>query len=327
MRTKKQAQDAVLLDPTKRQALDNDMDRFIAKARRLPKDEAITLVKAQAPVLFDSYFPFLNALEEAKIQAEKNKKIADARRDAIANALLETPKRLDAPPENAKGLIGGLSQISLSDFIQLGLYGGLATLSMFTAYSNVLANLLGTGLPIFIDDPSKAKFIALLSVGAAAAIKNLPSMFKRETEKSLCKRVITGITGLSAFAWMALFSAEYNGLSSDLPDLDFSLESNNSGNWLSFTQIFTEVMVSACLFMRVTSILDTYQPPQKRDNTEHGMLEADLVEAEVMCTPNNNTSAQAKNANTQLKAEKEAFTNDALARLAVAQAQYNDLHK
>ena len=310
-------------------AAQKNVDRFIRKMRGAEKAEAKELVQSYCSSLYDSAHVATSSLQSQLAQAQRNKEVADAHKKNIGDMLLHTPKRLDAPPsEHSQGLMsGGLSRMRVSDAIQLVLYGALTILSMVVSFENLRANLLGTAMQIFIDDPSKVTWLSLLAPAAGMAIKNLPAMFGRDASRALCKRVIIAITGVSALAWVALFSASFDGLSGHLPDFsDFSLEGSSKGNWLTFTQLFTEIMISASLFLRFGDILSIYEPENKIDNSEHDKLHADLAQAEVAAIAAENAFTKVNNALAQHEAARKAFVSDALGQLAMAQKQFNDLH-
>ncbi len=316
------------LEPSEWQTLVKEIEPLASRLRALPKDEAEALLIGQCEAIFATHFEATESLEEAKALALTQKLDADKRTQSIAEALLSTPKRLDAPLE-AQGLLsGGLSQLRINDAIQLLLFGGLTGLSMWTAYSNVLANLIGTGNPVFLDSPSVASGIAIIAPAAAVAIKILPSAFKRDAAQALCKRFITALTALGVLGWLILFSVSFDGLSNNLPDLnDFSLEGNSTGNWLSFTQLFVEIMVSACLFIRFSDILAIYEPQHKANNPEWDKLSADLEQAKLVSASAQTAFEKASNALSQHLAAKHAFINETLGRLALLHAQYSDLHQ
>lgn len=308
----------------------SDVDTFIRKIRGLPQEQAEELLTSYCLHLFNSHHPAPSSLTSNLEQAKKNKELAEQRKKQISEALLNTPARLDTPPsDNKQGLLaGGWQRVRLSDAIQLALYGSLTVLSMTVSFENLSANLLGTGMQVFIDDPSKALWISLLAPAAGMAIKNLPNMFKRSSAQSLCKRCIIAVTGISALAWVALFSASFDGLSGNLPDFsDFSLEGDSKGNWLTFTQLFTEIMVSASLFSRFSDILKIYEPETKINNPEIDHLRADYSEADVTATAAGNSFAKANDALSQHEATRQAFVTEALSRLAAAQTQFRDLHQ
>jgi hypothetical protein len=266
----------------------------------------------------------------ALAQAEHNSKFARQQQITVEQKLQDTPSRLVTPPDTSKDAIGwnGLSRMRSKDIIQLVLFGGLTMLSFYICYSNVLTNLLATGEPVFLDSPVKAMMIALLAPAVAATIKILPGLFEREAHQSLCRRSIYGITAISALMWIALFSHEYNGLSGGMPELsDFSLDGSNLGSWLTFSQLFTEIMVGASLFIRFTSILDIYEPERSLPNPNYNALLVDLEQVRLQAQVAQREYEAASNALQQLRARRDILLQDALGKLAGERARFNDLYQ
>ena len=327
MRNKKQ--DKATDVPSRWQCLLNKIEGFIARVRGLPEDEAKALVTEQCEAVFNEHFEADSSLEVAKAQAETTRDIANKQKKSVSEALLSTPMYLETPPDkDAQGFLSDLNCLRFGDGIQLVIFAVLTGLSMVVSYQNVLASLLGTGMPLFIDSPSKAHFLALLAPSVAAAIKNLPAMFKTEASQCLCKRGIYAVAGISSLAWVALFAANFDGLSGNMPDISsFSLDGSSRGNWLTFIQVFTEVTVSASLFLRFSDILKIYEPANKKDNPEYHKLQAALAQAEVAVKAADKNFKEANDALSQHQASRQAFISEALARLSVAQMKYQDLHR
>lgn len=318
------------LDPSDWEALIPELENLINNCRSLPSDQAEALLTTQCEAIFGTHFQDIDSLEQALELAKQHKTSADKTTETVTKELSTTPKRLNSPLDNnSLGLFsGGLSQVRFGDAIQLILFAILICLSMYTAYANVLANLLSTGLPIFLENTKIASGIAMIAPASSVSIKILPSAFKRDAAQALCKRLITAITALGVLAWMILFAMSFDGLSNDLPDLTaFSDEPDYTANLLSFTQLFVEIMVSATLFIKFSDILAIYEPEHKTNNPEWDKLSADLEQAKLASTSAETAFEKANNALGQHKAGKQAFTNQALSLLANKQAQFRDLHR
>lgn len=139
------------------------------------------------------------------------------------------------------------------------------------------ANLVGSGVQIFLDNPPLAWTMAALAPLSGFAIKtiyeSLPGGWPSQTFKFA---LITAMV-VSIVLWLLLYAQSYHGLS---PDISFGGVFDAPSAWdqirdTAFVAISltTEVLIGAVLAVRLTVIAGCYSPDYSKDNPAFFRLE------------------------------------------------------
>lgn len=163
-------------------------------------------------------------------------------------------------------------------FVGLGI--ALAS-SGYTAW----ANLVGTGLPVFLDNPFLPASMAALAPMASLAVKTMWHSLDTEKNKLLFTKILNfGTLGLIT-CWSLLFATEYSGLGSQPITAGLFDEQNSvdGAKSLGFTvsTLLTEIAIGTALGHRLDKIADIYSPRHEEDNPEKGVTTARVIELRV----------------------------------------------
>ncbi|MEM7529674.1 MAG: hypothetical protein AAF416_18730 [Pseudomonadota bacterium] len=156
---------------------------------------------------------------------------------------------------------------SLKDKINASLYAfGIITV-MFTSLLTAHGNLVGSGVPAFIENPLLPWVMAAIAPGASIAIKSMAGLFDTERTKLLFRKAVHLATGFCFFGWLAVFAGRYHGLSEGF---DPFASASASGDWaFVMLQIGTEVLVGAALFLALEAIANRYGTHVRYRNTAY----------------------------------------------------------
>lgn len=166
------------------------------------------------------------------------------------------------------------------------LFVGLAIALASSGYT-AWANLVGTGLPVFLDNPVLPVSMAALAPMASLAVKTMWHSLKSEKANALFTKVLNfGTLGLIA-SWAVLFATEYSGLGSQsvtagLFDEESSIDGAKS---LGFTvsTLLTEIAIGTALGHRLDKIADIYSPGYEEDNPKKKVTKARVEELHTEC--------------------------------------------
>lgn len=155
---------------------------------------------------------------------------------------------------------------SLQDQLEgsLVFVGGMAAL--VAALVTTRGNFVGSGLEVFLRDPSLPWLLAIVAPMASLAIKSMGSLFTTSRAKQRHARIVFGATLISFLGWIGLYAAQFEGLS---PVTNIFAEPNPFvGKAFSALQLSTEVLAGSSLFLRLSQIMAGYQPQSERENPE-----------------------------------------------------------
>lgn len=154
--------------------------------------------------------------------------------------------------------------------------GGMAAL--VAALVTTRGNFVGSGLEVFLRDPSLPWLLAIVAPMASLAIKSMVSLFTTAWAKQRHARIVYGATLVSFVGWIGLYAVQFEGLS---PEIDIYAEPNPIvGKAFSALQLSTEVLAGSSLFLRLSQIMARYQPQSEREMPE--WLRAKEREAELL---------------------------------------------
>lgn len=216
------------------------------------------------------------ALEEMSDLEENRRKIACSERDRYAEELARTSEWIPGARPNAESG-GGSNHANISFWhwqprhqVSVIGYGTAALVALGCSWISVKASLQDSGLPIFINEPMLAAFMAAIAPTASIAIKSVGSLVKHESAKKKIRTALYLMATLSFVGWVALFSTKFEGLSGDFDP--FAAPDPVAGQAFTMLQIITEVLVGAALFMNLEAITAIYSPEYFTANLRHEQL-------------------------------------------------------
>lgn len=147
--------------------------------------------------------------------------------------------------------------------------GSLLITSMFMGAANVFANLISSGVAVFIEKPMLAYLISALVPIASSAIKFATNFMQYDTSRRRYIQSLFFLTIIVILTWVVVFAFTYAGVSGDIDWSQYD-EENPTGSILVLTQLLAEVLVSSVLFLAVEDIYLRYAPPELIiDNPEY----------------------------------------------------------
>lgn len=253
---------------------------------------------------FQSEFgAFMRALEEriAMMQRTLNALIAEI--DIIRKRLADTPEWVPASRANQgrsaddhvetpiwrwqlRHLIGTLV---LSVLLVLALAA-----SAFTAH----ANIVGTGLPVFLENPVLPWSMAMLALMSGLAIKTMIAHIRHEGSRAIFTTAVMIATVISSAIWLGLFATLYHGLSADtslggLFDEPTALDKFLDTAFVA-AMLSTEILVGTVLALSLGKIASNYAPNYWVKNLEFETLTKRLTAREARAADVGETLANLK---------------------------------
>lgn len=147
------------------------------------------------------------------------------------------------------------------------------------------ANLVATGIPIFLEQPLLPWAMAALPLAAAYALKAIGASLRAPAARGLFSALLGGAALASVAVWIALFAERYHGLgATGLGDIFGEPSAWESVKQTAFTAVTltTEMLVSAVIALRLSHIAIRYEPDCWMGDFNHPRLvkhEATLTEA------------------------------------------------
>lgn len=203
-----------------------------------------------------------NAVKELKVLRELKAQTSERRPDARS---VQNPN-VQEEPDVPFGKWQSRHKIEASGLL-LFLPAALGA-SFITAYSN----LIGTGLPVFIEQPLTAVTLAAIAPATGLAVKLMSSMFRTDRAHRRFTWVLNGGAMLCALSWVVLFADQFHGLNAgsigsglfDEPTLWEKLKPT----LFVFATLATEISVGAVLANRLDAIARSYAPERSNINPE-----------------------------------------------------------
>lgn len=169
---------------------------------------------------------------------------------------------------------------------------------LFMGACNVFANLVGSGNPVFIEQPILAYFLSALLPASSVALKFVSEVFTGERTRRLYIQSMYVLTVFAILAWTVLFALNFHGISGGI-DLDSFEETDYTASAFVWTQLLSELFVGFVLchvaadtyarytrdafirnpeYARLQDEVKTYQPEHERIRTERNARRSLLVE-------------------------------------------------
>lgn len=153
--------------------------------------------------------------------------------------------------------------------------------SAFTAH----ANIVGTGLPVFLENPLLPWSMAMLAPMSGLAIKTMISHIRYEGVRTAFTAAVMAATFMSCAAWLLTFSINYHGLSADVAigglfDEPTRLDKFLDTAFVAVT-LSTEILVGAVIALTLGKIVSHYSPDYWIRNLEIDALAKRLAALEA----------------------------------------------
>lgn len=156
----------------------------------------------------------------------------------------------------------GFKDWGLKDKILLLITSLALVAAMLMGTANIYANLMASGVTIFLTKPYLALVIALLLPIASIAIKNITHYIHNPLLKRHYGLGIYAFTMLLLLVWGVLFAMNYSGVTGGF-DPSALLEDNSTtdtGAALVWTQLMLELLMGSALFLTIEEITSKYAP-------------------------------------------------------------------
>lgn len=212
------------------------------------------------------------------------------------------------------------------DKIQVCLLAVLIPIMMVISAVNLQSLIENSYQPVFINALWKSWAISLLAPCASICIERLPEAFTHDQTKLLVKKIIQLLTAFVIVAWILLFSMTFDGFSTpnigDFLSIDAVETGTQDTRLYSFTQLMVEILISACLFMRLESLLAHHQPVKKEPNPQWQTLDEKIRHRKIERESIVKHLERETERHTQLVNARQAFINNWLDELAIAKARH-----
>lgn len=313
---------------TKKQTHARTQSDFYRTLLHYPDEkQAAEKATEQAGLGFDATHPEHEQLKRELPDLDARYKASKAKLAKLDEAVDSTPQYIKTcaeytGKESAQVRFSGWQSPDKVSFIFLNV---ALIIALFMSWANVDANLLSSGVPIFIEQPWIAWFLSLLAPAASIALKFTSGFFDYYRTKRRYTLFIFLLTALSFLAWVILFSMNYSGVSSGIDWNSFG-EGSTSGSLLVGVQLFTEILVAAALFLAAQDIAIKYSPDLFTESLAHtnAVNARDRhLKTHIPLRDERNT----KHARfTQLNAERKASINEQVVAYTAARARFNAMN-
>ena len=166
--------------------------------------------------------------------------------------------------------------------------------SAFTAH----ANIVGTGLPVFLENPLLPWSMAMLAPMSGLAIKTMISHIRHEGVRTAFTAAVMAATFVSCAAWLLTFSINYHGLSADVAIGGLFDEPTSLDNFLDTAfvavTLSTEILVGTVIALTLGKIVSHYSPDYWIRNLEFEALAKRLAALAARAAKEGNALAKLK---------------------------------
>lgn len=145
----------------------------------------------------------------------------------------------------------------------------LIPIILFSGAANVYANLIASGEPVFLEQPSLAIALSLIVPAGSTAIKFITNLFEYQSTKKRYALFIFALTGISLLGWSVVFSLNFTGIAGGL-DLDALGESDGGkGALLVWLQLIAEILIGTALVLAAEEIYVRHNPTGETANPDY----------------------------------------------------------
>jgi hypothetical protein len=199
---------------------------------------------------------------------------------------------------------------------------------LVTSAINVYVNVMASNPKMFLDSEWKAVLLSLAAPAGALVFKMLPMVFLRASHQEQAKRLLIALTiGVTVY-WIFAFSQRFEGLGSkiDLATLLLGGGATAAKDNFVFIQIFVEMMIAACIFTWVQTILDRGIPFSTIPNPAYPLVLERCEKTEIRRQKSLALQASAEEELSTYHSDKKAFVNEQHAALTMEIAKNKALY-
>lgn len=250
------------------------IEAFMANMLGHPDTQAATaIVSEQAEHVYDGEHGWeIEQLNRVLPSIDTDYKISDIAVKALKKTLDNTaPYVLCAADEDVEHQKKTFGQWQFKDQLFMVVTSMALIGALIMGAANVYANLMASGVGIFLTNPYLAIAISLLLPIAATAIKNLSHYIHNPLIRRRYGLAIYGLTLVLLVVWAILFAQSFSGISGGF-DASALLEestSSDSGAALVWSQMMLELLMGSALFLTIEEIASKYAPEFYTPNMAH----------------------------------------------------------
>ena len=124
--------------------------------------------------------------------------------------------------------------------------------------ANVAITILGSGVPVFLEQPYLAWMLGALVPAAAMSIKSGYHLMDLDSSRRTYANGIFGLSGILIVIWVVLFALSFEGVTGEIVWDEFGEDVHSGGDaigtWRNIVQILGEITIGASLFL----VIDPY---------------------------------------------------------------------
>ncbi len=290
--------------------------------------EAAKLVADQAALLFDQE----RGDEIEKLQIESNElealfKVSTKQEKSLADKERGTRKYRKTGIDLDKNLSSGIGflQWSGDDQIMMVFVTFIWFCMMVLGLSNVYSNLMASGEPLFLEEPWLAWSLSMIVPAASFAIKFVSNFFEYDTTRKHYAKFIYFLMFAGIIYWSALFSQNYQGLTSSGIDWNNLLEGGGGDPIFVWIQLITEILIASALFLVIEDIYKKYYPTYFTPNPEYVEAERALASHRKTHVVLRDKYGDVKGRRARRIAEREALINEHVADFMSLRSRFNSI--
>ncbi len=192
-------------------------------------------------------------------------------------------------------------------------------LCMGMGWSNVYANLLASGEPVFIENTWLAAMLATLAPLASVSVKWMTHFLRYDTSRRRYAIAVFMTTLVVLAVWLVLFVKSFPGIAS--PVLLDMADGFDTGSLLTWSQLTLEILVAACLWLAAEDIWIKYAPGWTVENPEYVELDKAISELKPSLDVLSQSHSALVGRKTELEADRQAYVNDRVASFYAEKAR------
>lgn len=309
--------------------LNTDVVNVKSAAVVMPGDEGKSLLESHSGEVFTHTYGSSSPLE---LEQEETRRATD---DSLKNlkstekSELDTARFIRALPDDGDGNYQRLPfrKWRTQDIIVICTLFPFMFMMMVTAAVNVYVNIMAVPSPVFLNSEWKAVLLSTLASAGSLVIKMLPSVFERQSHQEMAKRALIALTILLIIYWIILFDGRFDGIGAKPNIAAMLMNDGNSKDHFVLVQILSEMMIAACIFQWITSLMDTYSPTKLIPNPDYPLAVERREQAQKRHQQNLQKLKDAEEALAAYQAAKQGFINEQLAALALAVSRNQSLYE
>jgi len=237
--------------------------------------------------LAESAFMSKHGTEKIQIEADEARatyelEVGIQALDAARKAERETPEWVQSGKANQDRSDGSKEEIPISDWqyrhkVEGVVLVGLLMIAMTASFVTAYGNLIGTGLPVFLETPLLAAVMSMMAPMAGISVKLFNSYFRTEKGRRKFTLTLNSSTIVLVFVWISLFAEQFHGLSTSVvagglfDDPTFWDEIKDT-LFVAIT-LLCEISIGAVIANRLDRIAITYAPDFWSRNPESETLQ------------------------------------------------------